>query len=288
MNQPAVLKQAYPAISFQQATQRAEVIDIGLQKKSLPPLRDLVLQVQDTRAEAPHKIQTHFWILSVAAHMLALSILAFAPSKPTPIKSPAEPITVSLIAAPAPVIAPIIEPPREVMKPEVKKVVEPKPKLIPKKVVKTIVPVVKDDAPTIEATPEPVVADAPQPTHTAEPVASEAPAVAEVKAVQATKPAAPAAEIELPKFGVAYLNNPAPDYPGMSRRMGEEGRVLLKVLVSTEGNAESVQLAETSGSERLDQAAINAVKRWRFVPAQLAGKALSAYVLVPIKFSLDS
>lgn len=94
--------------------------------------------------------------------------------------------------------------------------------------------------------------------------------------------------MEPPRFGVAYLNNPAPDYPALSRRSGEEGRVLMKVLVSTEGAAEVVQIEKSSGSSRLDQAAIDAVKRWRFIPAQKNKQPLSAYVLVPIKFSLNS
>ena len=87
---------------------------------------------------------------------------------------------------------------------------------------------------------------------------------------------------------MAYLNNPAPDYPSMSRRQGEEGRVLMKVLVSASGAAEDVQVEKSSGSDRLDNAAVSAVKRWRFIPAKKNNQPLSAYVLVPIKFSLDS
>lgn len=94
-------------------------------------------------------------------------------------------------------------------------------------------------------------------------------------------------KIEPPRFGVAYLNNPAPRYPRLSRRKGEEGRVLLRVLVSDVGGAVEVNLEETSGSHRLDHAAITAVKKWRFIPARKNNQALSAYVLVPIKFSLE-
>ena len=94
--------------------------------------------------------------------------------------------------------------------------------------------------------------------------------------------------IEQPKFDVAYLNNPAPVYPKMSRRQGEQGRVMLKVLVSENGTAEQVQLDTSSGYEKLDQAAIEAVKKWSFVPAKRSNQAISAYVLVPVKFSLNS
>jgi periplasmic protein TonB len=89
-------------------------------------------------------------------------------------------------------------------------------------------------------------------------------------------------------FGVFYLNNFVLDYSLVSRRLGEEGRVLMKVLVSADGSAENVQIEKSSGSERLDNAAINAVKRWRFIPAKKNNEALSAYVIVPVKFSLDS
>lgn len=94
--------------------------------------------------------------------------------------------------------------------------------------------------------------------------------------------------VEPPKFGAAYLNNPAPTYPPVSRRSGEQGRVLLRVLVSESGLAESVQLDSSSGYEKLDRAAIEAVKKWSFVPAKRSNQPVSAYVLVPVKFSLSS
>jgi protein TonB len=93
---------------------------------------------------------------------------------------------------------------------------------------------------------------------------------------------------EQAKFDVAYLNNPAPIYPKLSRRQGEQGRVLLKVLVSEKGVADQVQLETSSGFEKLDQAAVAAVKKWSFVPAKRSNQAISAYVLVPVKFSLNS
>lgn len=100
--------------------------------------------------------------------------------------------------------------------------------------------------------------------------------------------AAPEPVIEPPRFGAAYLNNPPPTYPAMSRRSGEQGRVLLRVLVSESGLAESVQLDSSSGYEKLDRAAIEAVKKWSFIPAKRSNQPISAYVLVPVKFSLSS
>jgi protein TonB len=64
--------------------------------------------------------------------------------------------------------------------------------------------------------------------------------------------------------------------------------VLLRVLVSEKGDAANVEVDSGSGSERLDQAALNAVKKWRFIPAKRNNQPISAYVIVPIKFSLQS
>lgn len=90
-----------------------------------------------------------------------------------------------------------------------------------------------------------------------------------------------------PKFGAGYLSNPAPDYPALAREMGEEGKVLLHVLVTPEGRAKKVKLHHTSGSDSLDDAALRAVRKWRFVPAKLGEQAVEAWVYVPITFKLD-
>ena len=90
-----------------------------------------------------------------------------------------------------------------------------------------------------------------------------------------------------PRFDAAYLDNPAPSYPALARRMREQGKVMLRVLVSRAGTAERVEIRSGSGSERLDQAALQTVARWRFVPAKQGTEAVSAWVLVPISFSLE-
>jgi protein TonB len=68
--------------------------------------------------------------------------------------------------------------------------------------------------------------------------------------------------------------------------MGEEGRVVLRVQVDVAGAATSVVVHTSSGSERLDQAAYDAVRRWKFIPAKRGDEAVAASVLVPIVFSL--
>jgi protein TonB len=62
--------------------------------------------------------------------------------------------------------------------------------------------------------------------------------------------------------------------------------VLLHVVVDTQGNPTEITLKKTSGHERLDEAAIEAVKGWRFIPAMKNKVALIAAVDVPVKFSL--
>jgi protein TonB len=74
----------------------------------------------------------------------------------------------------------------------------------------------------------------------------------------------------------------------MSRRLGEEGKVLLRVRVTAEGLAAAVELEKSSNFERLDEAAKQAVARWRFVPARRGDEAIEASVIVPIVFRLDS
>jgi len=96
----------------------------------------------------------------------------------------------------------------------------------------------------------------------------------------------PAANISDPRFDAAYLDNPAPVYPALSRRMREEGRVVLRVFVAASGRASQVELKASSGSPRLDRAAQDAVSRWKFFPAQRGAETIDAWVLVPIVFNL--
>ncbi|MBN9424605.1 MAG: energy transducer TonB, partial [Candidatus Accumulibacter sp.] len=77
-------------------------------------------------------------------------------------------------------------------------------------------------------------------------------------------------------------------YPPMSRRLGEEGKVVLRVRVSAQGLPLAVEIRQASGYARLDEAARAAVERWRFVPAQQGGEAVEATVLVPLAFALDN
>jgi protein TonB len=87
-------------------------------------------------------------------------------------------------------------------------------------------------------------------------------------------------------FNADYLNNPAPKYPSLSRRLKEQGKTLLRVRINCHGKAETVELVSSSGYQRLDRAARKAIKKWRFVAARQGGKSVASWVLIPINFSL--
>jgi len=101
----------------------------------------------------------------------------------------------------------------------------------------------------------------------------------------AAPPAAP--RIELPSSDAAYLNNPKPGYPAISKRMGEQGKVVLRVLIGTDGLPQKVEISQSSGYERLDRQAQEAVMRWRFVPGKRNGVPEAMWNRVPINFVLE-
>jgi len=211
--------------------------------------------------------------VSVALHAAAFGgLLQFeAVQKPL---AQAVPLMVSLVAPPPP--RPKTEPPKP--KP-VKREPLPVPQLQrpePPSVlaVETATPGPAWTAPPPRAEPAPMVAAA-----TSARVSASAPPAR--VAVPAPVPIVP------PVFDAAYLQNPPPAYPAMSKRRGEQGRVVLRVFVSTNGAAESVEVRESCGHERLDRAAHDAVHNWRFVPARQGDTPVAAWVLVPITFSLS-
>lgn len=143
--------------------------------------------------------------------------------------------------------------------------------------------------------PQPVF-QKPQPRPTPTPVieatqSQVATANAPVASPPDVKPAPPAPPAEAPvvqaRFDADYLKNPAPPYPPLSRRMGEEGKVILRVSVNPQGGADQVEIRSSSGSQRLDESAVNTVKHWKFIPAKRGDSAVQSWVLVPIVFKLE-
>jgi len=164
----------------------------------------------------------------------------------------------------------------------------PKPPEPPKPVEppKTVQPVLTPALPV--ASPEPpAVLSAPTAAPTAPAVPAAAPAPPPPPAPPAPPAPPPPAKVELPSSKADYLHNPPPDYPRMSKRLGEQGRVVVKVLIGEDGRAQKVELLTTSGFERLDKSAMEAAMRWRYVPGKRGGVAEAMWYQVPIQFTLE-
>ena len=89
-----------------------------------------------------------------------------------------------------------------------------------------------------------------------------------------------------PAQDLKTANRVDPTYPPASRRAGEQGTVRLKVLVDTNGRASNVQVTQSSGFTRLDEAAMDAVRKWRFVAATDGTNKIQAYTQVAVTFKL--
>ncbi|MGZ5051947.1 MAG: TonB family protein [Methylobacter sp.] len=209
--------------------------------------------------------------LVLGAHLAVLA--AVRPQTETlPVQKQPEPIMISLLSTPQPV-TPAAQP--KPAQPSVK------PQPVAKKAVKTP-PVSK---PVLKQTVHPVAAPVPRQIQKVSAPVNEPVAVQQPSKPADSKPSQQT--YQSPNFNAAYLNNPAPNYPSVSRRLGEEGLVMLEVQVNTDGTADSVELQTSSGSSRLDQAALEAVKQWRFVPAKRGDQSVTASVVVPVRFSLE-
>ena len=151
---------------------------------------------------------------------------------------------------------------------------QPKPKPLPQPKV------------TPQLHPTPVVAN-PAASEAAPVVSTPPPSPATPAAAGTQRPSTSAPTLTLPSTSADYLNNPAPPYPRMSRRMGEQGTVVIRVFINTEGRAEKAEIRTSSGYARLDDTALETVKRWRYVPGTRAGVPEAMWFNVPIRFVLD-
>ena len=144
--------------------------------------------------------------------------------------------------------------------------------------------------------PAPIIAAAPSPTPSpaaflAAPPLVEPPAPVAIEAPPPSPPAPPlppAPPKTIPATAVSYLDPPAPVYPAASKRLGESGRVLLRVEIGIDGRARQVQVSRSSGSSRLDDAALAAVRAARFKPYTENGTPLVVWTTVPIIFELEN
>tara|TARA_R100000656_G_scaffold98603_1_gene71528 strand:- start:171 stop:797 length:627 start_codon:yes stop_codon:yes gene_type:complete len=102
------------------------------------------------------------------------------------------------------------------------------------------------------------------------------------------KPAEPAppAPIVPPRAEAGQLSNPAPVYPSLSRRLREQGTVILEILIKANGTVGEIKIKQSSGFKRLDETAVKAVSRWRYLPATQGGQKIDFWYEQPVEFNL--
>lgn len=213
-------------------------------------------------------------VLVLLLHVLG-GIWLFSPNETT--ITPAHPLMMEIsmitISAPKPSLAPPPMPPQPIKKPQ--PVVKPQIK----SVAKTVPPVLQkpaDDAPAenqVEPAPDTQVATTDQ---------TPAPSPTPAKATTPTE----SEQFTEANFRANYASNPKPEYPAIAKSRNWQGKVMLRVQVSAEGLSDSVKVEKSSGYEILDECAVDAVKKWRFVPAKRGETPVASSVLVPINFSL--
>jgi len=99
---------------------------------------------------------------------------------------------------------------------------------------------------------------------------------------------APTGPVGAPAQDLKVKSRIEPTYPPSSRRAGEEGTVRLRILVDERGQPREVEVMKGSGFARLDQAAIDAVRKWRFVAASNGSQTITAWTQVAITFRLEN
>lgn len=276
-------------------------IEFSLARLAVEQFVEAPLSHQSTRSLVPKRIprepgEQDFSIKGLVAtiviHGVVVAFLVVASTREIPPeKEAAPPIMVSLVKSPEPVQeVPIVAPPPP-KPPEPKPLPKPKPKPVPKVVDKPVpIEAPKPVEPIVEETVEAEVELQPSQA------VPQAPAQAPVqgKPVEAEKVApAPRPEpkeqaiLEVPISGVSYRHQEMPTYPAMSKRLGEQGVAMLRIIVSETGMPETIQLEKSSGFDRLDKAALEAAKKCRFNPYMRDNKPMKVTVIAPFRFSLS-
>jgi periplasmic protein TonB len=144
-------------------------------------------------------------------------------------------------------------------------------------------------APIIAAAPTPTPAPPAFVTPPPEPAPPQpvnvAPAPPAPPAPAAQPPAPPAPKL-VPSTALRYVKEPPQDYPLLSRRAKEQGVVVLRITVDATGHLKDATVHKSSGFERLDQSALQSIRKAVFVPYMENGKAIEVQALAPIDYSL--
>ena len=209
-------------------------------------------------------------VLALLAHGAVIFWIIQQPTTVLPVVPPQIPPMTIEFSQPAP---PVVEPPPPPPPP----VVEPPPPIVDELAAKPAPKPIPKPKPVVKPAPKPVPKAVEQPPAPPQPPAP----VAAPPAPAAPAPVTPASA------NAAYLKNPAPEYPPLAQRRGWEGTVLLRVQVLPSGKPGEIQIQKSSGRQQLDDAALNAVKRWSFVPAKQGDVAQVGWVSVPIDFKIN-
>nr|WP_280810042.1 energy transducer TonB [Variovorax boronicumulans] len=181
------------------------------------------------------------------------------------------------VVIPVEILSQFVEPPKP-------KVDPPPPPPPPPKVAKAPPP------PRPQAIREPRPTPAPQaPVGTTEPPPPPAPPAAPTPPAPPALPPAPPAPpaVQLPSSNADYLQNPKAVYPAMSKRLGEQGKVIVKVLVGVDGLPKSAEVKKSSGFDRLDEAAVEYIMKCRFVPGKVNGVVQAMSYDAPVNYVLN-
>jgi periplasmic protein TonB len=219
-------------------------------------------------ARLPNKEGPVALVAVTALHLLVLIGLVHHMNEPEDAVVP--PAVVGMLVTAPPVVEPVPLPMVEQPRPVVRRQPIPAP------------PVAAPSERAVTAPPQelvvPVVVEA---------VAQQVPPSPAPASVPAPAPVAAPEPVVPPRADAAHLSNPAPAYPSISRRMGEQGRVQLDVYILADGSVGEIKLKRSSGFPRLDQAALEAVRHWRYQPARRGNEAIAFWYVQPLIFSLD-
>lgn len=215
----------------------------------------------------------------------AIATVPAAPAAPV-VEAPPPPVMPKIAVAPTPIV-----PPKPIPKPAPKPILKPKPK--PEPVLK----------------PKPKPESKPKPASFARPESSTqqqaedrrvsslplgqgagsgpSAAVSTTTGAAGTATGATGATTAADSRAAPLPGNPKPTYPAFARRLGQEGRVIVRVRVLPTGTIGTAEIARSSGYAVLDEAALATIKRWRFRPAQQSGQSVDATLDVPISFRLN-
>jgi periplasmic protein TonB len=235
-------------------------------------------------------------LIALACHGLLFALAPLTITKPPRLKAARRPVNLNL-AHFVPAAPTVREPPSRPAAPrEVKPPPPPLPKPRPKPKTKSEKPPPKPQPkplprPTPPAPIEPPTARDTAPQQRAEavskaPPASKAspPAAAKVAAVADPGPVQAAPIVEATPL---YADNPPPPYPRSARRRGHQGMVLLAVFVNSAGRVDTLKVKKSSGFKVLDEAALAAVRQWRFESGRRGDTPVGMWVEVPIRFELQ-